>query len=191
MAKIGLLKPKYAKITVTENDGAETESYGVVKVFAKAVTATSSINTSKAKLYADDGVAEMVDEFSDGQLTFVADDIEDSVEADVTGATVDEENGNMIVNKDTDSPQYVRFGFVVRRQKSGKVQYRAVIFPKVMFSTPNDDYETKGESASLKTTSLTAEIMRNAKHEWRIRSAWLGTEAEAENFLVAQLSPQE
>lgn len=190
MAKIGLLKPKYAKITITDTDGTEKETYGDVKVFAKAVTATSSINTSNAKLYADDGVAEMVNEFSSGQLTFAADDIEDDVEADISGATVDT-SGKKIVNKDTDAPQYVRFGFIVRRQKSGKVQYRAVVFPKVMFSVPADDYETKGESVSLKTQTVTAEIMRNVNHEWRIKSTWLETETLAETFLKENLAPTE
>ena len=189
MAKIGFSKAKYAKITVgTDENGNDTEQYGPVKVFAKAISATTSINTSKIKLYADNGVAEMANEFMSGQLTFAGDDLEDAVEADVAGATVEEGTG-AIINKDTDAPTYLRWGAIVRRIKNNAVQHRAVIFPKVMFDVPADDYETKGENIVFKSTTLTGEIMRNKDHQWRIRSAWFSTEEEAVTFLDANLAP--
>lgn len=190
MAKIGFSKAKYSKITVgTDENGNDTEQYGPVKVFAKAISATTSVNTSKVKLYADNGVAEMANEFISGQLTFAGDDLEDEVEADVAGATVEEGSG-AIINKDTDAPTYLRWGAIVRRIKNNVVQHRAVIFPKVMFDVPSDDYETKGESIVFKSTTLTGEIMRNKDHEWRIRSAWMASEAEAEEYLNEKLSPK-
>ncbi len=189
MAKIGLLKPKYSKITVgTDESGNDTETYGPVKPFAKAISATTSVNTAKTKLYADDGVAEMVNEFMSGQITFNSDDMEDDVEADIAGATVDTETG-AIRNKDTDEPVYIRFGFLVRRMKGNKSQYRAVIFAKVMFDVPADDYETKGESIVFKSTTVSGEIMRNKDHDWRIKSKWMDSEADAETFLTQNLAP--
>jgi phi13 family phage major tail protein len=190
MAKIGFSKAKYSKITVgTDESGNDTEQYGTIKVFAKAISATTSINTSKVKMYADNGVAEMVNEFSSGQLTFAGDDLEDDVEADVAGETVEEGTG-AIINKDTDTPNYLRWGGIVRRIKNNVVQHRAVIFTKVMFDVPADDYETKGESIVFKSTTLTGEIMRNKDHQWRIRSAWMASEAEAETFLDENLAPK-
>lgn len=185
MAKIGFSKAKYATITITTNEkGNDVEAYGPVKVFAKAISATTSINTSRVKLYADNGVAEMINEFVSGQLTFVGDDLEDSVEADIYG--VSSENGE-IINKDTDTPTYVRFGGIVRRIKNNVVQHRAVIFPKVMFDVPADDYETKGENIVFKSTTLTGEIMRNTDNQWRIRSEWMESEAGAEQFLIEHM----
>lgn len=189
MAKIGLFKPKYSKITVgTDENGNETESYSAAKVFAKAISTTTSINTSDAKLYADDSVAETANEFVSGQLTFVGDDIEDAVEADISGAIVDETTG-AIKNKDTDNAPYVRFGFLIRRKKNNEIQYRAVIFPKVKFSVPADDYETKGESIVFKSTTVVAEIMRNVEHDWRIKSKWMPSESEAEAWLDENIAP--
>lgn len=189
MAKIGLFKPKYSKITLgTDAQGNDTETYGPAKPFAKAISATTSVNTSKVKLYADDGVAEMANEFVSGQITFNADDLEDSVEADIAGATVDETDGSFR-NKDTDTPQYIRFGFMIRRMKNNLMQYRAVIFPKVLFDVPADDYETKGETIVFKSTTVTGEIMRNKDHDWRIKSKWTSSEEEAAEFLDANIAP--
>lgn len=190
MAKIGLLDPMYAKITIGTNDsGAETETYGAATVFAKAVTATTSINTAKTKFYADDGVAEMVNEFLSGQITFTSDDLEDSVKADIIGATVAPEGGE-VTYKDTDQGSYVRFGFLVRRQKNKAVGFKAVVFTKVLFDIPADDYETKGESIVFKGTQLTGEIMRNVDHVWKLESGWKDDEATALAELKKLLKPE-
>lgn len=188
MPKIGLQKPKYSIITVgTDEGGNDTESYGEVKVFAKAVTASTSINTSKLKFYADDAVSEMINEFLNGTITMAVDDIENSVLADITGATVSEESG--VVMKDTDTAKYLRFGFIVRRFKNNKSEYRAVIFTKVMFDIPADDYETKGESIVFKSETVTGEIMRNVNHEWKMMSAWNADEKTAITWLDTNLKP--
>lgn len=190
MAKIGFSHVKYSKITVkTDENGNEVEEYGPVKVFAKAVSASTSINTAKAKLYADNGVAEMANEFVSGQITFAGDDIEDAVEADISGATLNPETGEMI-NTDTDTANYVRWGGIIRRMKGNKVQHRAVIFTKVMFDVPADDWETKGETIVFKGINLVAEILRNVKHQWRLRSKWEETEEAAIAYLDANLAPK-
>ena len=189
MAKIGLLYPMYSKITTgTRETGEDTETYGAVTVFAKAVTASTSINTAKTKFYADDGVAEAINEFISGQITFASDDIEDSVKSDIIGAEVDAETGR-ITYSDTDEGCYVRFGFLIRRRKTNKTQYKAIVFAKVLFDIPADDYETKGESVVFKSTQITGELMRNVNHVWKQESAWKDTESDAMAELKALLKP--
>ena len=61
MATIGLDKLFYAKIT-EDADGNET--YGTPEQLAKAMTADLSVELAEATLYADDGAAEIVKEFS-------------------------------------------------------------------------------------------------------------------------------
>lgn len=188
MPRIGLLKPMYSVITVGEDgEGNETENYGEVKTFARAVTASTSINTSKTKFYADDKLSEMINEFLNGTITMAVDDVENAVLADISGATVDGSGGDVTM-KDTDTAKYLRFGFIVRRFKNNESEYRAVIFTKVMFDIPADDYETKGESITFKSETVTGEIMRNNKHEWKLMSKW-GDEAEAETWLKSKLKP--
>lgn len=188
MPKIGLQKPKYSIITVgTDSDGNETETYGEIKTFAKAVTANTSINTSKLKFYADDTVSEMINEFLNGTITMAVDDIENTVLGDITGATVGEDG--TVTMKDNDTAKYLRLGFIVRRYKNNKSEYRAVIFAKVMFDIPADDYETKGESIVFKSETVTGEIMRNYNHDWKLMSPWDESEKTALTWLDTNLKP--
>lgn len=187
MPKIGLQKPRYSVINIsTDETGKEIESYGDIKVFAKAVTANTSINTSKTKFYADDTVAEMINEFLNGTITIAVDDIENEVLADICGATLGEDG--TVTMKDTDTAKYLRFGCIIRRYKANISEYRGVIFTKVMFDIPADEWETKGESIAFKSETVTGEIMRNANHEWKIMSKW-GTEKAAEEWLTKNLKP--
>lgn len=194
MAKIGMLYPKYSVITIgtDTSTGAETETYGDLKVMGKAVRASVTINTAEAKLYADDGLAEMVKEFVEGSITAETDDMEDSVAADLYGATLTEGTQGAtgkIVYKDTDASAYLRFGFIVRRMKASKYQYKAIVYTKVMFDIPNEDYETKGETITFKTNSITGKVMRNKDRIWKTTSLWVDTLTAAETFLDANVKP--
>lgn len=194
MAKIGMLYPKYSVITIgtDTSTGAETETYGDLKVMGKAVRASVTINTAEAKLYADDGLAEMVKEFVEGSITAETDDMEDSVAADLYGATLTEAASGTtgkIVYKDTDASAYLRFGFIVRRMKASKYQYKAIVYNKVMFDIPNEDYETKGETITFKTNSITGKVMRNKDRIWKTTSLWVDSIEAAETFLDANVKP--
>lgn len=194
MAKIGMLYPKYSVITIGTDDstGVETETYGDLKVMGKAVRASVTINTAEAKLYADDGLAEMVKEFVEGSITAETDDMEDSVAADLYGATLTEaaqSTTGKIVYKDTDASAYLRFGFIVRRMKASKYQYKAIVYNKVMFDIPNEDYETKGETITFKTNSITGKVMRNKDRIWKTTSLWVDTLTAAETFLDTNVKP--
>lgn len=188
MAKIGLLYPKYCPITITQDtDGKDIETYGAVKTFAKAIRASTSLNISQSELYADDELAETANEFINGQLTFEADDVEDDVESEVTGAKVAEDGD--VIHSVSDVAPYLRFGFFIRRYKSKKSQYRGVIFTKTVFDALPDDYETKGETIVFKTSTLTAKFLGNSDGIWKRKSKWFDTLAEAEEWMSTKLKP--
>lgn len=188
MAKIGLLHPRYSVITITQNpDGGDVETYGAVKTFAKAIRASTSLNISQAELYADDDLAEIANEFINGQLTFETDDIEDDVEAEITGATVGTDGD--VVHSTTDVAPYVRFGVIIRRYKNKKSQYRGLIFTKVIFDAIPDDYETKGETIVFKTSTMTAKFLGNVDGEWKRKSKWLESLDKADEWITAKLKP--
>lgn len=189
MPKIGLLKPRYNVITMgTDNSGNETESYGVIKVFAKAVSANTSINTAKAKFFADDGLDCAVNEFINGSVTIVSNDLENSVLADITGAVLDSESGDVDFS-DNDSAPYIRYGFIVRRYKGTASQYRGIVFHKILFDIPADDYETKGESIVFKADTVTGEILRNINHKWKSISEWLDSAEDVDTWLNEKMTP--
>lgn len=187
MAKISLQKPMYSKIKVNiDADGKESEELSEAKVLSKAIRSTVTINSTDLSLYADDSIAEYVAEFVDGQITFEGDDLEDSVIADVMGASIDSGKG-VITFKADDNANYIRLGFIVGRIKGNKKQYKAVIYTKIKFDPIQDDFETKGQTIVFKTSTLSGKIMRNADGIWKLATVWDDEYEKAENFLKANV----
>lgn len=189
MARIGMRYPKYATVTVTMNaNGTESETYGTVKVMGKAISASSTINFTSSDLYADDGKAESVREFTGGTLNINTDDVEAAILAELCGATADN-NGNVDYGADDTAP-YVRFGYVRKRIKAGVAQYGGIIYTRVKFAPPNEEDNTKGESITFGTPTLAGDVMKDASGKWKKTSAWLETEAAAVTWLDSNLRPQ-
>lgn len=186
MAKIGMRYPVYRKMTITTGeDGKESVTYGTKTVMGKAISASVSITTSEAELYADDGLAESVKEFVEGQLSISTDDLEDSVEADLLGATVSEDG---IVNDADDYAPWVQVGFIISRMKGGKKQYRGVLYTKVQFAIPSEDNTTKGQTISFGTPTMTGTITSGSDGVWRKKSKWAEDAATAQSWLDTQMS---
>lgn len=189
MARIGMRYPKYSVVTVTEDaSGNETESYGAVKVMGKAISASATVNFAEADLWADDGKAESVREFSDGTLTVYVDDIENAALADLTGATLDATSGGLDYGTEDNAP-YVRWGYIRRRMRHGAITYGGIVYKRVKFSAPNEEDATKGESIAFGTPTMTGDILRAADGKWKESSAWLETEAAAITWLDAHIRP--
>lgn len=182
MAKIGMREPRYRVMNITADaQGKEVITYGEKKVMGKAISANVAVNVTEAKLYADDTLAESVKEFIDGTLTVNTDDLEDTVEADLLGATVGE-NGE-IINKGDDSAPWVELGYILARMKSGKKQYRGVLYTKVQFAIPSENNQTKGQTIAFDTPSMTGTLTTDADGVWRRKSKWLDTPTAAQEWL--------
>lgn len=166
MATIGLAKPYYSVIT-EGTDGNET--YGTPKVLAKAISADIAPNIAEATLYADDGAAENVKEFTSATFTLGVDDLASDVLADLLGVTVDQ-NGVVVSTPDDVAP-YVAVGFRAKRS-NGKYQYFWLY--RVKFGVPNNTLATKGESLTFNTPSIVGTVMRRNKadskggHPWKV-----------------------
>lgn len=172
MAKIGMQYVWYRKYnTVLNEDGTENTTLGEKKKMGGAISADLTINTTEAKLYYDDGLGEYANEFVDGSITTVVDDMEDSAEEDLFGATK-EENGD-IVNKSTDTPPWIQQAFVLTRIKAGVTKYRGYALTKVKYGTPSDSQSTKGETITFGTTTVTGTITKDENDVWRRRSKWM------------------
>jgi phi13 family phage major tail protein len=188
--KIGLKFFKYSKITVaTDASGNETETYGTVKTASKAMTASVSVNRANTKGYADDNVAESDPAFLDGTLTIEGDDLQNDVIADLCGATLGTGQDQDLSFKDDNNPPYIRFGFIVPMVKSGERVWIGLIFTRVKFGSPEDNYATKGQSIEFRGWSLTGDISKNAAGIWKIQSARKTTESAAVTWLDANLAP--
>lgn len=166
MATIGLDKLYYAVITEGTNGD---ETYGVPKVLAKAISAELAPQIAEATLYADDGAAENVKEFTSATFTLGVDDLASNVLADLLGVTVDQ-NGVVVSTSDDVAP-YVAVGFRAKRS-NGKYQYFWLY--RVKFGVPKNTIATKGESITFNTPSIVGTVMRRNKadskggHPWKV-----------------------
>ena len=186
MAKISFCKPKYVKVTISEDvDGSEKETLGTVKTPGKGINLNATINTSDTSLYADDGIAEYDTEFVDGDITLELDNLTDEAEADFTGATVGTD-GDML-NKSTDVASYIRQGGIIGRIKNNVKQYRAVIYLRVKYGIPADSFATKAKTTTYGTPTISGKIFKNQRNEWRYKSKWVDTVEEAEALLDSKL----
>jgi len=175
MARIGLSKPYYAKYT---DNGDGTVTYSDGGRLSKAVETHLSLNDSGENiLYADNGPAESEKQFAGGTLTVVTDELPLDAAAVILGLETDEvtvagdqgATGTRIRFNNGQEIPYVGYGVIVQKQIGGSSKYMAVIFPKVQFSNPNEDYITKGERITWQTPTLTATVMRDDTEDqnWR------------------------
>lgn len=165
---IGLSDIMYSVIT----DGADGETYGTPAALAPAMTADISVNaTSEAVIYADDGEYDRTPAtFKDGKISLGIAELTTDVIAALTGAAVDSKG--VLVDAPEDKPVAVAVGFK-SLLSDGKYEYTWLY--RVIFSSPADKYETKGDSIKYQNPTLDGVIMRRkkadtkGKHPWRVR----------------------
>lgn len=177
MATIGLDELYYSKIT--EGAGG-VETYGEPTKLAKAMSMGLSVEIAEATLYADDGAAEVVKEFSSGTLTLGIDDIGVSVASDITGATVDQ-NG-VLVSTAEDVTPYVAIGF---RSKKSNGKYRYFWIYKVKFAVPGTDATTRGDSVEFTTPTIEGTVMRRTKADSAGKHPWKAEVTEGDSSVSA------
>jgi len=166
MAKTGLTDLFYCPITVTETNGVQTETLGTGKVLGAAIRVSESIQTAEAKMYANNTVVESVKQFQSGELTVEFDHISDETYAEIHGATVDTEDGD-VIDAANDNPPFVRVGTIITEVKNGVPKYRSVVYLKAQFRNPNEESRTKGENLEFTGFTEVADLMLNADKNWR------------------------
>lgn len=185
-SSIYLAKYAHTGTQVTYTDGVAME---------EAVSIDVSIETSEIKKRADNVDKYSIKRFQSGELSTTVAELYDKCRQLITNAetntvTIDEEEvTEEIYSADTD-PNHLGFGGVIKKLfPDGSTRYRAIIFPKVKFSFPNDAAETEEEEPNLQDTELTGSILRDdtEKQVWK-REATFETEAHAVAYIKKALS---
>ena len=176
MAKIGLKNFRYGILTEA-SDG--TATYGVAQTPAKAISCKVNITTNDAKLYADDGLAESDTSFQSGTVELGIDDEDDITMATLLGHEITD--GEMIRNAN-DTAQYVGFGRILTKMVGGVYKYKVEFLHKVKFSEPSQEDNTKGESLSFGTSTLSGIVAQLADGRWSATETF-DTMAEAQDYL--------
>lgn len=159
MAKIGLNNFRYSVLDEL------SESYNGAKTLGRAVDCKVAIENYTAELYADDTLAESDYTFKKGTVTLTIDEDDDTVFAELLGHSVDTETKEM-VRKDTDVAPYVGLGRVLTKIVNGAYKYKVEFLPKVKFSEPAQEEQTKGDSIEFKTPSIEGTVTKLADGTW-------------------------
>jgi len=175
MASFGAKYIRFNKIK-EEPDGKLPiyERAGTVTL-GRLVKADLTVNLASGKLYADDELAESVDEFSSGSLAAETDDMEDAAASAVYGCTVTDGEVHF---KRGDSPPMGGLAYYKVLMRKGVKFFKGFFYPRVKAALGNDTAQTKGDSITFGTNSTTFTIFGSNSDDWRIWKTFK-TEAEA------------
>lgn len=170
MAKIGLQYCAYAPYI--EDEAAGTYSYGAGKRGRKMMRADRKINFAESSLYCNDDVGEYAKEFIDGDLAVEQDEFTDIMRVDLLNNKVKEieingESVKEVSSTADDNPPYMGFGFIETKIIDKQRKYHAQFYKKVVFSEPDENAQTKGNSITWQTPTIAGKILKAIDGTWR------------------------
>lgn len=154
MSTIGMKRLVYAIMN------EEDETYGPVKVFAKAVDGNIAPATNTATNFADDGTVETLAALGDIPVTFTQSDLATSVLADVLGHTID--SNGVLIKKFTDTAPYVAIGFM---SEMANHKFMFVWLYKGLFQVVTQAFQTKNDQPAFQNPQITANFIRRERDD--------------------------
>ena len=186
MAKKGIQYAVFAKLTETEGTGgAVTYSYSNGAYLSPVASYTGTPNNSSVKDYGDDRCVEVANETVGGTLSVELTNDDVDIFTLLLGHTIGASGAtgaDELTFNTNDAIPYVGTGAI---GKSGS-QYRAIWYPKVIFSEPTDENTTRQESPTFAHITLEGEIVPLADGQWKVEKrfdslasakAWLNSKA--------------
>ena len=190
MARIGYKKGKYNFMDKTTGK-YKTLTDGV-PCLEKVIDEKFSAEYNSAELYADDVLAECDYSFKKGTLAITVANDDDKKDAELMGNTIGEDE---VTKSIADTAPEVGYGHIVTKMVGGVKMYKVEFFPRVKFTKITTDAKTRGESVEFGTTAIEGVVYPlDAAFNGIEGGVWekhktFKTEAEAENYLDACLTP--
>lgn len=181
MASMGLKYLAWAEQATEPSNAVPTYSAG--KVIGKMVSANLTIEANEGELYADDMLAEYINEFKSGEFTAEVDNIPLADQATIYGATY---SGDEFQATYTDTPPFGGVGGIQVLLVKNARKFRAWFFPKVRATTPDWDATTRGDSISFGTQPIQMKVMTPAYGPWYYLKEF-STEAAAQAYIDTKL----
>ena len=187
MASFGAKYIRFNKIKEEPDGKLPIYEKGGAVTLGRLVKADLTVNLASGKLYADDELAESVDEFSSGSLAAETDDMEDDVASTVYGCTVTDGEVHF---KRGDSPPMGGLAYYKVLMRKGVKFFKGFFYPRVKAALGNDTAQTKGDSITFGTNSTTFTIFGSNSDDWRIWKTFK-TEDEAKAWVDEKLEGEE
>ncbi len=185
MASFGAKRPIFNTID-TQPEG-ERPTYKEEKPIeiGKLIKADRTITLASGKLYANDELAESVDEFVSGNIAMETDDMVDEVATTLYGATV---SNKEVSYKAGDTAPEGGLGYYKVLMRSGKKVFKGYFYPRVKAVLGNDTAQTKGDSITFGTSATSFTVFRCNSDEWVVTEEF-ETEAACVAWCDEKLKP--
>lgn len=180
MAYIGLVKPTIARL----DESGDKPKYADGFTCGKAISMDISPQYAEGSLFADDGTAEYDKEFKYADISLNTSTLPLQAHEVMFGHEVVKTDGEppVIIDKTTDSPNYVGYGIYAKEKVDGVVKYVAMWIYKVKFAEGQEGYKTKGDNIEYQTPSVAGQAIGIADNLWRERKIF-DTEQEAKDWV--------
>lgn len=163
MAFVGL---KYAVFAPIENEvRGQALTYGKGVVIGRAIGADISFSRNSNPLYADDARIEDDNSITGGTVSINVDDVSDEAQTVILGTSVNTEDDTQVYSEDGDASPYGGFGYIRVRRLKGVTSYVAYFIHKVMLGIATETANTKGESITWQTPTLSGSMMAVVNRE--------------------------
>lgn len=183
MASFGAKYPHFS--TIKEEPEISLPVYeGEPVRIGRLVKADLSVTMASGKLYADDVLAESVEEFVNGSLSMETDDMTDDVASVVYGAEVKDKE---VHYTSSDSAPVGGLAYYKVLKRRGKLVFKGYYYPRVVATLGNDTAQTKADSLTFGTTSTTFTVFPCESGDWRITKEF-EAESEARAWVKEKLS---
>ena len=165
MAAIGARFPMFAPFEGLEPDAA-LPKYGEKILLGRLVKADVTVTNAKGEFYADDVLAEQIEEFASAAIAMETDDMEPKVANTIYGAAYDEETKALTFKGDDVIP----FGglcYIKSLRRKGVAVFRGYYYPKVKAAIGNDSAATRGNSITFGTTPIPFTVFQCNEGTWK------------------------
>lgn len=150
-------------VALVQEDTISGIKYATPIKLERSIKAKISPKTSSEKLYSDDSVEEILNNFDSCDVEIEINQLQLATRALIQGAKL--VNGILVENKDDIAPE-LALGF---RSKKSNGKYRYVWLLKGKFEITEDEYETIGEKPTAQSNTISGSFYgRNSDGNWRI-----------------------
>ncbi len=182
MAAFGARYLRFAQIT--DETAGQLPTYETAVALGGLIKADLTVNYASGEMYADDKLAEKVDEFISGSIAVEVDELKDNIAAKIYGATFTEQNEK--IDNSSDSAPYGGLGYIKSLMKNKNRFFRAYYYPKVRAVMGNDNAATKASSISMTSTPINLTIYEPETGDWRYTKEF-ETVGEAQKWVDEKL----
>lgn len=184
MASYGANNPYFCKVKEEPERSLPVYEGDPVKI-GQLVKADMTLQMASGKLYADDHLAESVEEFVSGSIAMETDDMLDDVASVVYGAKAE---GKLVRYNTGDDPPSGGLAYYKKLMRNKAVLFKGYFYPLVKAALGNDTAQTKTDSITFGTTSTTFTVFACKNGDWR-HTEELATEAEALAWVKSRFAP--